>query len=381
MIRDILLLLSALVLLLTGCTGGGNGTLPENYTPIEIDYAKYLKMGDCGDFLLVDVINPWDTTLYLQRYILASDKEIFEKSASQIPEATFVKIPIDNIIVYSSVHVSMLEELGAVGKIVGVCEPEYILSDEVKRGVAEGKIMDCGNSVSPNLEKIIESKGEIIIASPFQNSTYGAVEKSSIPIIEGADYMENHPLGRTEWIKLYGYLLGKPALGDSLFKAVESNYNRMKSVVAEALDKGRKRPKMISEKKYGNSWGVPGGLSYISVMYEDAGAENIFGEYRQSGSVMLSFEQVLAKGIDADYWLFKYNSERNFTYKELAQEYPLYEKFAPFVNRKIYACNTSYIGYYDDITLHPDKILADFIKIFHPDLLPEHNLRYFLPLE
>jgi hypothetical protein len=82
----------------------------------------------------------------------------------------------------------------------------------------------------------------------------------------GKYYMENNPLGRAEWIKLYGYLLGVPEMADSIFAEIESNYNSLKNQVAQAIAAGKERPTMISEKKYGNSWGVPGGLSYISVL-------------------------------------------------------------------------------------------------------------------
>lgn len=357
---------------------GNNNDLPENYSPADIRYAEYLRMGDCGDYILVDIVNPWDTTRLLQRYLLIDS---LQPVPEDIPDGKIVKTPVDNIVVYSSVHTSIIEKLGAVERIAGVCEPEYILSQAVREKVRNGEIADCGKSLSPSVEKIIQAQGRIIIASPFENNSYASAEKLSLPIIEGADYMENNPLGRAEWIKLYGYLLGVPEMADSIFAEIESNYNSLKNQVAQAIAAGKQRPTMISEKKYGNSWGVPGGLSYISVMYEDAGAKNIFADYRQTGSVMLSFEEVFTKGINADYWFFKYNSDGDYTYEDLLGEYPLYEKFDAFKNRKIFGCNTSYVPYYDDITLRPDMILADFIKIFHPELLPDYTLKYFLPLK
>lgn len=374
---SLLILYLSILSLLFSCKGSGDG-LPENYTPVELKYAKYLRIGDCQDYYLVDVINPWDTSRVLQRYILVDSLAPFPES---LPEGKIVKTPIDNIVVYSSVHASILQRLSAVDRICGVCEPEYILSEEIRNGVSNGEIVDCGKSISPNVEKIISAGAQVIIASPFENSNYASAEKLSIPIIEGADYMENHPLGRAEWIKLYGYLLGTSITADSVFCEIEANYNSLKSMVANTLNQGKRPPTVLSDKKYGNSWGVPGGESYISVMYEDAGGKNIFDEYRQSGSVMLSFEEVFAKAIDADYWLFKYNAPEDYSYGDLLEEYPLYANFSSFKEDCVYGCNTSYVPYYDDITLHPDMILADFIKIFHPELLPGHNLKYFQPLK
>ena len=84
----------------------------------------------------------------------------------------------------------------------------------IREGLKAGRIVDMGEATAPNVEMMIDKGAELVIVSPFQNSGYGPVEKLGIPIIEGADYMESLPLGRTEWIRFYGMLFGKEALAD-----------------------------------------------------------------------------------------------------------------------------------------------------------------------
>lgn len=337
-------------------------------------YSQDLKISREKGYTLVDIANPWKEGEILQRYILI-DRE--KKAPKNLPQGTIIKTPIKNIIVYASIHASIIDELGEVDKIIGVCESQYITSQPILKGLKEGKIADLGQASNPNTEKIIDINGEVIIASPFENASHGSVEKLCIPIIEAADYMENSPLGRTEWIKLYGLLLDKEEKADSIFNATVYNYNQLKSLAENTKTK----PTLLAEKKFGNTWYISGADSYMGNMYKDAGVKYIFQDLPGSKSVPMSFESVLDKAIDSDLWLIKYNSNINLTYKELKSEFKPYSQFKAYKKRNIIGCNTANNSYYDDITLHPDYILKDLIKAFHPELLPEYKTRYFHHLQ
>lgn len=105
-----------------------------------------------------------------------------------------------------------------------------------------GKIADFGSSMTPNVEMMLNTGIENIIATPFVNGTYGAAATIGVPIIEGADYMEVHPLGRVEWIKFYSRLFDKRELGDSLFNSTCKRYNYLKELVLSA--KKRRIPRL-----------------------------------------------------------------------------------------------------------------------------------------
>lgn len=372
------LLTAAVLTVLTSCGGGQTHT--EDGKSLPMRYAAYLSITDLGNCTIADITNPWDTARLLHRYILVpSDSTL----PADLPEGTLIRTPIDRIIVYSSVHASIIDMLGEAGRIAGVCEPEYMTCGAVRRGIAAGTIIDCGNSVSPSIERIADAGGQVIIASPFANSGYGAAGKLGIPIIEAADYMENLPLGRTEWVRLFGALLECPEKADSLFLKAESEYNDIKNKVTQHIeDRGgdSHRPTLLAERKYGASWDVPGGASYMVRLYEDAGADYIFGNNASTANVNMSFENVLKEGIDADIWVLKYWSERPMTYTSLQEEYHLYTQFKAFRQHRIFGCNTFSSTYYDDIVLHPAWILADLAAVFHPDLMEGYGRKYFQPL-
>ena len=373
--RFLLPVLLLLGLLLCSCSGKHAGSQRDLRAADTIRYARNLHIEYYDDYVSVRIRDPWDTLRQRQHYVLVDRNQPLP---AQLPaDGILIRVPVEKTVIYTSVHTAIAEELGALDRVCGICEPQYITSQEVLKRIDQGRIADLGMSTSPNVEKIIDIGTEMIIASPFENSGYGSAEKLGIPIVEAADYMENHPLGRTEWVLFYGLLLGEREAAEQVFSRTETRYNELKAMAAGVTE----RPSVVLERRYGNSWAVPAGESYIGVMHADAGADYLFRQYSGAKSVHLTFEAVFNQAGDADFWFLKYDTRAPFTYRLLAQEYEPYANFRPWKERHVYACNTITSTYYDDITLHPDRVLEDLIAIYHPDLLPGHVQRYYFPLD
>ncbi|MDO5442826.1 MAG: ABC transporter substrate-binding protein [Bacteroidia bacterium] len=372
--KNIIFLLCFLTLLSCGRNRANDkSTAPATQTDTLL-YAKGLSIDRCDGYISVTVRNPWDTLSILERYLLVDRNNPLPAG---LPQGTVVKVPVERASVYTSVHASMMEQLGCIDALIGVCEPEYITSPEILKRIQNGSIADLGLATAPNVEKMIDIDTDVIIASPYENSGFGAAEKLGIPIIQAADYMECHPLGRTEWVKFFSLLFCKSSVGDAIFNDTASHYLELRSMASES----QHRPTVLLERKYGGSWFVPSGASYIGYLHSDAGAQYLYGNTTSASSIPLSFESVLDFASDAEFWLMKYASDSPFTYEDLRKEYPLYAEFDAFKRRNIYVCNTLTTKYYEDITLHPDLVLEDLVAIYHPELLPEHGFRYYLPMQ
>lgn len=203
--------------------------------------------------------------------------------------------------------------------------------------------MDCGSSMQPDIERIIALHPEALLISPFENSGgYGKLDKLRIPIIETADYMETSPLGRAEWIKLYGLLLGS-SKADSLFSAIEKEYLQLKAEAAK-LPLGLS---ILTERKTGNVWYVPGGKSTMGILLRDAHAKYIFADDQHSGSLSMSPEQIIAKGNQVDVWAFKYFGGNALTKQDLLAEYQGYQALKAFQSGNIYETDTSCEPYFE----------------------------------
>ena len=294
-------------------------------------------------------------------------------------------------------------ELGCQQAIRGVCDLDYINIPDVKKraasagNAAAGKasagnvsaenaaagnsIVDCGSSMAPDIERIIALKPEAILLSPFENSGgYGKLDKLHVPIIEAADYMESSPLGRAEWMKFYGMLFGNEERrvkrkegksngisgscepkADSLFAKIEKEYLKLKAEAA-GYPKGLS---ILTERKTGNVWYVPGGQSTIGILLKDANARYIFEDDEHSGSLAMSPEQILAKGKQVDVWAFKYFGGAPLSQAQLLQEYDGYKALAAFSRGNIYQVDTSTVPYFELTSFHPELLLREFIILAH----------------
>lgn len=342
---------------------------PEG-TRMEMRYADLLTLTECEGYTYAEIADPWDSTHVLHRYILI-DREA--EVPDNLPEGDVVRIPLQKDVVYTSVHCALIDQLGAAECIKGVCDLKYIKLSSIHDGVKSGAVVDLGEGTNPNIEAVIDLEPDAILLSPFQNSgTYGKLGKLGIPIIECADYMETSALGRAEWMKLYGLLVGKAYEADTTFTGIEQRYNDLKE-----LTQGKERPSVITDLKFGSTWYVPGGNSTIGRLLADAGAAYVFADTNESGSIPMAPEAVFDKAIDADFWIIKYNQATDKTYDEIEQEYANYANMKAFKHRNVYACNTGEVPFYEDIPFHPDHLLKDFIWIFHPECLPDHVSVYY----
>ena len=417
------------LLVLTACQGGKTtaGEAEEGDT-LKMKYAKLLtivKYGEKGtassdkdaedaeyQYAEVNVANPWKAGTLLHRYILIPKGEEGDKTVTRLAlqrtsgmgcTTDTVRTPVERSAVFIAPHCQLMYELGCQQAIRGVCDLNYInIPDVRKRAASAGKassgnasaqnsIVDCGSSMAPDIERIIALKPEAILVSPFENSGgYGKLDKLHIPIIEAADYMESSPLGRAEWMKFYGMLFGKdknisttvagkalttvagkaseatlPAScelkADSLFAKIEKEYLKLKAEAGK-LPKGLS---ILTERKTGNVWYVPGGQSTIGILLKDANARYIFSDDKHSGSLPMSPEQILAKGSQVDVWAFKYFGGAPLSQVQLLQEYDGYKALAAFSRGNIYQVDTSTVPYFELTSFHPELLLREFIILAH----------------
>ena len=350
------------ILLLTSCFRNGHdaASVIDNQDSV-ITTARLLSMQRTTDYTVVTIADPWKGGV-LHRYVLVPrDAEL----PKDLPEGTVVRTPIERALVYSSVHTSLLGELGAIDAVRGVVDKQYFIDPVISQGLAAGRITDCGNSMNPTVEKVIDMQPDAILLSPYQDASYGQIAKLDIPIIECADYLEYDPLGRAEWVKFYGELVGKRAEADSLYDAIVTAYNEVKQTAAGAAS----HPTVVTEMVISGVWNVPGGQSYMARILHDAGGNYLWADDKNTGSLALDFNQVLAVAQDADYWFIKWTNINSL--KDLQGAFDLNKEMAAFQQRHVYVCDTEKTRFFDRIPFHPDVLLREFSAILHPELFPD----------
>ncbi|MDR0546781.1 MAG: ABC transporter substrate-binding protein [Dysgonamonadaceae bacterium] len=369
------ILLYFLPIILFACNPSKKDLRSDIATGNAIRYATGFEIETHTNYQILRIKNPWHNGNVLQSYVLIPKNE---KLPENPPEGIIIRTPLQRTVAFSSVVCGMMNELNVLSSLVGVAEPQYITIPQIRRDAINRTLADVGQASRPNIELLMSLEAEALFTNPVNESGAASLEKLSATTIPCLEWMENHPLGQAEWIRVFGLLFDKKALADSLFAATEQSYQALQSL----CDTVSHRPTVMIEKKYGDFWYMPGGQSYFAHLLNAAGADYLFKDNSSSGSIPYKFENVLDRAEKAYFWLFKYYDANDLTYKQLAAEFPGYEWFDAYKNRKIYACNTQKTAhYYHELPLHPDWILEDLIRIFHPGLLSGGSLRYYFPLK
>lgn len=370
---------SVLLLLIVGfCACTGNKSRTDEGTPIALSHATLLHMERTDSFTLVTVKDPWHEGKTLATYILVDRTSAMPH---HIPEGTVVRTPIEHAALTTSVHVALLAELGVQNSIAGITDAEFVVSQQVKSLLSTqgGHIRPMGSSMQPNAELIRAAHCDAVFISPFENAGSGPLERLGLPIIACADYMETSPLGRAEWMRFYGMLFGCSERADSLFSQIKTDYE---TLAAKIKDCRERKPTVICDRQTGATWYQPGGASTMGQMLADAGAQYVWAERKEAGSLPLDMESVFARGRNADIWIIKYGADTPLSYPALANDNPRYCNFSAWKERHIWTCNTLLTPFYEETPFHPERLLQNLAGIFHPSLVPP-SLRhtYYKPME
>jgi iron complex transport system substrate-binding protein len=297
---------------------------------------------------------------------------------ANLPAGQVIKTPIRSLVTLSSMHIGLLSFLNAEDVLLGVDNATYISSPIVTKRVAEGKIKEVGSDQTINEEALITMHPDLLMVSgspTAQISRYQTLTQAGIPVLINSEWLETTPLGRSEWVKLVAVLLNKEALVNRKFAEVETEYNRLTALTKNVT----KKPSLIAGMSYKDSWFVPYGDSYMAQFFRDAGSTYHWNDTKGQGGLGLSFEAVYPVALTADYWV---NVGTANTKGDILAQDVRYGDFKPFKTGQVFNYNKRVNkqganDYWESGAVNAHLVLADLIKILHPDLSPEHKLVYY----
>lgn len=357
---------------------GKNNTPPVSIREIKNQYARnfrILKMGSEKVFISYIDKNKKDSVVYI---LYQNEKP----KPSLSGEVHFIKIPVATAASLSLNFIEILSELGELGALVGIDHGYYSSNRVVREGVRQNKIAELCDLDALNLERTIKLKPAVLLINPsgdkrkdFDNRLMHA---GVMPVV-CADYLEMDPLGRAEWIRVFGLLFGREAQADSIFTAIKEKY----LFIQKKFEKVKNKPTVFSGLKMGDSWFVPGGESYVAKLFSDAGSFYVWKEKKISGSISLSLEEVLNSAGHAQFWVNLHACKSRSELEKLDKRYTLFEAFKShrLYNNNLHQNPEGGNPYFETGPLHPEWILEDLSAIFHPDSFPSSYLfHYYLNL-
>lgn len=341
---------------------------------VKLIYARRFEIKKQKTHKTITVKKPWKKAGFAYTYIVTKDTIVKNTDKN----TTVIQSPVNRIACVSATHMAMISKLNATDKLAAIADADNTHNPVIIDKVNTGKIKETGSYDHMNFEKMVEINPDLIFESATGSSydNYPKLRELGLNVAFVAAYMETHPLGKLEWIKYFGAFLGKSKLADSIFTSISKKYQVLKKLTKNIKHK----PLVIAGYPKKDTWIAPGGNSYFARFLKDAGVRYVWADDTTSGNMHLSFETAFQKGLKADYWV---NSRLSgiSTYNTRAGD----ERFAAFKsvkNKNVYNNDRrtnehNRNDYWETGTVEPHIILKDLIKIFHPEKVPAHQLKYY----
>ena len=365
-----------LMIALASCSSDNKSNPSKNNTST-LSYAKRFTITKEENATVLEILGNKGDSAITATFVLYSNNK-----PTNHQDAYFIKTPVTKVACMSSIYTTMLAKLGVEKSIIAIDNVDYYNNVFIQQEVSEHKITELSIGPKMDVEQTIVLNPDLILTYGMGNPSIDVDKKllqANIPIAISLDHLEETPLARAEWIKFFACFFNKEQLADSLFAITEKKYLDLKKLTEHQTV----RPTVLTEIKYGDTWYVPGGKSYVANLLADAGANYFWSNEKQTGSMPLPFETVYTKAKDCDFWinLYQVNSQ-----KELLSYDERYGLFNAFKKNKLYNNNKiqnskGYSNYWEAGITNPDEVLADLISIISPALLPNHTLIYYKQIE
>lgn len=344
-----------------------------------VQYAKGFTIAYVGNYKVISILSPFEQKTTAARYLLVPRGTA---RPAGYPDCRVIETPIRSLVAMSSMHIALADFLGAADVLVGVGDLKYASAPRVRQRIAAGQIFEAGLGKQLNNELLISRHPDLVMTTGWPGeglNTFQTLSAAGVPVMINSEWVETTPLARAEWVKVLAALLNKEALVNEQFGRVARAYQRLAALAQTAV----RHPSVVVGMPFKDVWYVPDANSYMARFLRDAGAAYHWDRTTSpSGSLALGFEAVAPVALAAEYWLHT----GSLTSKTglLAQD-ARYAAFASVKAGRVFNNNrrTNAQGandYWESGALRPDLVLADLIRILHPELLPRGALHYYQPL-
>ena len=321
---------------------------------------------------IIRVTNPWQS---------ANDVEtmLFIARGGEKAPAGFrgqvLQGDAQRVVCMSSSHIAMLNAIGAVESVVGVSGKDFVSNPYIVAN--RHSIADVGYDGNINFELLVAQRPDIVLLYGVTGACtmQSKLDELGISYIYIGEYVEEDPLGKTEWLIAIAEIVGCREQGIAYFSQIPQHYNHLQSMAAVATSP---QPKVMLNTPYADSWFMPSTTSYLARLIADAGGDYIYKKNTSNHSVPIDIEEAALLTTEADIWL---HVEGVSSLKDLRQQYPKFAKMPCVQRGEVYNCDKRKVtgggnDYWESGVVQPDVILRDLIKVFHPELISEELVYY-----
>ena len=347
----LLIIISMSFLMSCNNSGKVEQSTDVNEQEIPLKYATHFKIFKSGNDFRIEIYD--------------RQKVVQEFKVSTNPQSDDVlKIPFKRYIATSTTHLGYVEQLDLREGLIGFPNTNFISDTILHHRVIKNELVELGTAESMNMEKLFELNPDVIFdfPNPIAEGQKEKLKKAGLKTILITEFYEETALGKVEWIKLFGLLLGKQEKSNIEFQEIERRYIELTNSIEEKENK----PTVFSGIMFGDTWYAPGGQSFAAKFYKDVGANYVWKDDSSSGSNSFSFERVFKDAVGADYWIGVGGQKSLESLLSTNSNYSLFKAFKQKNVYSFYGGITTWgaNSYFEKGVLEPDVILKDLIIIF-----------------
>lgn len=372
-----------ILLIASGCKNRTERTHNDNASAnghkAPVDYASGFNIDYYNNHTLLTVLNPWQKAENISFKYSLVNKPVPENDRLQGYQ--LIKIPVRRVICMSTTHIGFIDFLGVNESVVGISGSKYVTNSNIIKRINKGVIKDVGYGENLNYEVILDLKPDIIFVYGITGviSTYiNKLKELDINVVIVAEYLEETPLAKMEWVKFIAAFFGLEQKATQKFDSVAVNYNHLVTLTKDISV----RPGILLGLPWKGVWYVSGSNSHTARLIKDAGGNYLWSDLHYRDSQPLSLEAVFEKAFLADFWL-NTGAVNNMT--DILKVDERFKALPSIKMGKIYNNNNKMNkfggnDYYESGVVEPDIVLSDIIYILHPEILPGYRLKYYKKL-
>lgn len=294
-----------------------------------------------------------------ERYVLVQCGAPVPALTGPLAGAVLVSVPIRSMFAFSPTHVPLLVDLDRVDVLTGV---------------------SAGAGAAIDVERIVTAKPGLFMTGGVSSPAFAVVRSAGIPVVANTEWLERTALGRAEWLKYMAMFLNEERRAQTLYTAVRDRY---RALSARATGAPRSTwPLVMTGRSTRGTFVIAGGRSYVAALIRDAGGRYVWADNTGAGSASIDLEAQIRRAGNADIWI---NGGGWKSLAAMLEDEPRYAGFKAYQRGQVWVYErrltpTGANDYWSRSITHPDVVLADLVKIFHPSLVPEHGFEWYMPV-
>jgi iron complex transport system substrate-binding protein len=316
-----------------------------------------------------------------ERYVLLQCGAPMPALIGELAGAQVVPVPIASLFVFSTTHLSLLADLGRVDVLTGVARREVVMDAQAEARITTGKVVEFARvGLALDVERIVTAKPSVLMAGGTSAPALSVVKSSGVPVVANTEWLEPSALGRAEWVKYMALFLNEERKAQTLYSTMKTQY---RSASTHALARpDAERPLVMTGRSTRGVFTIAGGRSYVAALIRDAGGRYVWADNTSVASASVDLESQIQRAANADIWI---NGGGWASVPAMLDDEPRYVAFKAYRQGQVWTYERRQKApgandYWSRSVTHPDLLLADLVKIFHPHLMRDHAFEWYMPV-